>query len=303
MKVYLSENIDANAYKRLADKMTVIKNFEHPEDLDAIIVRRTNVTRKIIAKASKCKIIAMHGVGLDTIDLDAAYEYGLPVLNVPGESAQSVAELVVAYIMCLSRKFKIAQCGLQQGRYSSHGPAELIGTEIYGKTIGLVGFGNISKKVSIIMNTAFNCKVFVYSRNLSLSKAQKYNVERITSLSDLFSQSDFISISVPLTDETRNMINTNVLDNANPNLILVDTSRGGIINEKDLYLALLQNKISGAGMDVSVKEPMDPDNPLLMLENFMITPHIGSNTVEARRRVGNIVVNNVFKACGIEATA
>ena len=301
MKVYLSEAIDPGALERLARHFEIVADFDHPEELDAIIVRRVFLTREIIEKASKCRIISMHGVGLDTIDLAAAEEYGIPVVNVPGESAQSVAELAVAFMLALSRKLKKAEHGLLEGRYTCHGPAELIGSEIYGKTVGLVGFGHISRRVAEIMRTAFHCHILVYTLHFTAEQAIACGADRAGSLFELFEKSDYVSVSVPLSMQTRNMINGDVLSHAKPGLILVDTSRGGVLDEEALYNALSDGRIAAAGLDVSAREPMDAGNPLLALENCMVTPHIGASTADAKKRVGEAVVNHIFAACGIEA--
>jgi D-3-phosphoglycerate dehydrogenase len=300
MKVYLSESMDRQALDRLKAKAEIVDNFDHPEELDAIIIRRVALTREILEKATRCKIVAMHGVGLDTIDMDAAKEFGIPVVNVPGGSAESVAELAVAFMLAMGRKLKQAERGLAEGRYKGFGPAELTGVEVMGKKIGLVGFGHISRRVGEIMRTAFDCRILVYNPSLTEVKAAAMDVEKVEQLKELFALCDFVSISVPLKDSTRNMIDDEIFAHANPNLILVNTARGGIVDEEALYRALTQGKIAAAGFDVSVKEPMDRDDPLLKLENFMATPHIGASTPDAKRRVGNVVADNIFKAWGIE---
>jgi D-3-phosphoglycerate dehydrogenase len=131
-------------------------------------------------------------------------------------------------------------------------------------------------------------------------KEDAFNVKKIETIGELFATCDFISISVPLTDKTKNMIGDEVFDHANPKLILVNTARGGIVDEDALLRALTHGKIAAAGFDVSVKEPMDKDDPLLKLENFMATPHIAATTPESKSRVGNIVVDNILNAWGIQ---
>lgn len=300
MKVYLSESMDEGAVKRLRKYAEIVDNFDKAEEIDAFIIRRVLLTRDVLKRAKKCKIIAMHGVGLDTIDTDAAKEFSIPVVNVPGGSAQSVAEMAVAFMFALGRKLKQAEAGLIEGRYKNFGPAQLTGIEMLYKTVGLIGFGHISQKVAAIMQNAFECKILVYNPSLTPQKEARFNVKKTETVNELFAKSDFVSISVPLTDKTKNMISDDVFDCANEKLILVNTARGGIVDEKALYRALTQGKIAAAGLDVSVKEPMDKNDPLLKLENFMATPHIGASTPDAKKRVGNIVVDNIFNACGIK---
>ena len=300
MKVYLNELVAESVIERLQKHVEIITDLDHPEELDAIIVRQTPVTRELIEKAVNLKVIAMHGIGLDRIDVEAAKEHGIPVYNVPGVGAEAVGELAVTYIMALSRKLKRAQWGLEQGRYASFGPSELVGHELNGKTLGVIGAGNISMVVVRIMRNAFGVTVLAYDPYLTEERAESLEIEKIDNLNELFERSDFVSISVPLTNETRNMINEEVLSHAKKDLILINTARGGIIDEDALYNALQNGVMGGAGLDVTVQEPISKDNPLLTLDNFMCTPHIGGSTYESRERVGHVVVDNVFRALGIE---
>jgi phosphoglycerate dehydrogenase-like enzyme len=164
MKVYLSESMDEGAVQRLRKYAEIVDNFDQPEEIDAFIIRRVFLTREILQRAKKCKIIAMHGVGLDTIDTAAAKEFGIPVVNVPGGSAESVAEMAVTFMLALARKLKQAEAGLIAGRYKNFGPAELTGIEIQGKTVGLVGFGNISKHVAKLCRTGLTAKYLCTTR-------------------------------------------------------------------------------------------------------------------------------------------
>lgn len=296
MKVYLSEHIAPSAYERLRERFEIVDNFDCPEELDAIIVRRAHVTRDIIERAKKLKIISMHGVGLDTIDLDAAAERGVPVLNVPGESAESVAELAVAYIMALSRKLKAIDRGLSEGRFHHFGETALIGTELSGKKLGLVGAGHIASRVAAIMQAAFACQVYCYNPRKSTEQLAALGYQKVETLEELFHEMDIVSIHVPLTESTRNLISTSVFQNANPRLLLVNTSRGGIVDKKALCQALLHGQIKAAASDVFVSEPPEKEEPLLHLDNFIGTLHIGGSTDEALERVSNKAVDHVIEA-------
>lgn len=296
MKVYLSEHIAPSAYERLRDRFEIIDNFDHPEELDAIIVRRAHVTREIIQRAGKLKIISMHGVGLDTIYLEAAAERGISVMNVPSESAESVAELAVAYIMALSRKLKAIDRGLGEGRFHHFGETALIGTELYGKKLGLVGAGHIAGRVAAIMQAAFDCQIYCYNPHKSAEQLAAMGYQKADTLEELFHETDIVSVHVPLTESTQNLISTSAFRNANPNLLLVNTSRGGIVDEKALCDALIRGQIKGAASDVFVSEPPDKDDPLLHLDNFIATLHIGGSTDEALERVSNKAVDHVIEA-------
>lgn len=300
MKIYLNENIAKSAYNRLAERAKIVTNFEHPEELDAIMVRRVHVTREIIEKAVNLKVISMHGIGRDTIDVEAAKEHGIPVPNVPNQSMESVAELAVAQIMVLSRNMKKANIGICQSRYNSHAPIELIGNDIYGKTLGMVGIGRISLRIAEMMSAAFHVNLIGYDPFISKEKAGSLGIKKIDTVQELFSNSDYVNISVPLIDSTRNLISSSIFDGANPNLIMVNTSRGGIVDEKALYDALTNGKIKAAASDVFLSEPPKKNNPLVSLENFVATPHIGGNTKECLERVGNAAVDNLFAVIDAE---
>lgn len=294
MKIYLSENIAQSAYDRLASRGEIVTNFNHPEELDAIIVRRVHVTKEIIDRATKLKVISMHGVGRDTIDIAAAKQHGIPVPNVPNQSMESVAELAITQMLALSRNIKKANIGICENRYDCHGPEELIGNDIYGKTLGLVGIGRISLRISEIMSAAFHVNLIGNDPFVSEQKASSLNIKKVDTIEALFANADYVSISVPLTDSTRNLIGKSAFDSASPNLILVNTARGGIVDEEALYDALINGKIKAAAFDVFWSEPPKKDNPLVSLENFIATPHIGGNTQECLERVGNAAVDNLF---------
>lgn len=299
-KVYLNDHIAQSAVERLEKKVQIVNNFDHPEELDAIIVRQQFCPRNVIEKAKKCKIIQMHGVGLERIDTKAAQEFRIPVKNCPNGNAQSVAELVLALALALSRKLKFIDKGVQEGRFAEFGLPETVGNEVSNKTLGLVGSGKIARLVASLFKTAFNCKILCYNKYLSNEESQKLGFEKIDTLEELLKVSDIVSVHVPLTDETKKMFGPGIFDNANHNLLFINTARGGIVDETVLYEALTNGKIKAAAMDVFEKQPPETTNPLLRLENFIATLHIGGSTNEALERNGKTVVDNVFNALGIE---
>ncbi len=298
--VYLNEHISPNAVNRLKKHVKVVDNFDHPEEIDAIIVRQQYATKEIIDKVKNCKLIQMHGVGLERVDLEAAKNAGIPVKNTPGGNARSVAELSVGLMLALSRKINYIYEGIKKGKFTRFGMPETEGNEIYGKVLGLVGGGQIARLTAGIMTAAFGAKVLVYDPFLDEEKCKEFGFEKIATLNELFSKSDFISIHVPLLDSTKHMINKEVLDSSKPGLILINTARGGIVEENDLYEALVSGKVKAAGMDVFEEQPPKADNPLFTLDNFIGTLHIGGSTAEALERNGKIVVDNIFAALGIE---
>ena len=298
--VYLNDHISQNAVNRLKKHVRLVDNLDNPEEIDAIIVRQQYATKEMIDKVKNCKLIQMHGVGLERIDLEAAKNAGIPVKNTPGGNAQSVAELSVGLMLALSRKINYIYDGIKQGKFTKFGLPETEGNEIYGKVLGLVGGGQIARLTAKIMTTAFAAKVLVYDPFLEAEKCKALGFEKIETLNELFSKSDFISIHVPLLDSTKHMITKEVLDSSKEGLILINTARGGIVDENALYEALVSGKVKAAGMDVFEEQPPKADNPLFTLDNFIGTLHIGGSTAEALERNGKMCVDNIFEALGIE---
>lgn len=299
MTVYLSEHIAPSAYARLARHFTITDNFDHPEELCAIIVRRARVPRSVIAAAPKLKVISMHGVSRDTIDVEAAAEYGVPVPNVPGLSAESVAELAVSYILALSRQLKMVNTGLCAGRFDHFGATQFVTHEVRGKTLGLVGTGNIARHVADIMRGGFDARLLCWNPRRTADECAAMGYEKVETLAELFRRSDFVNVSVTLCAETVGLIGAPEFAAANPNLILVNTARGGIVDEAALYTALTTGQIRAAASDVFAHEPPDKDDPLIHLENFIATFHIGGSTEEALDRVSNRAVDHVFEYTGV----
>lgn len=298
--VYLNDHICLRAVERLRRQVRLVDNFDHPEEIDAIIVRQQYCTKEMIDKAVNCKLIQMHGVGLERIDLAAARARGIPVLSTRGGNAQSVAELTVAFILALSRKLPYIQEGVRKGRFASFGLPETEGTEVTGKTLGLVGCGQIAQRTAAMMQAAFQSRVLVYAPSKSAKYCAELGFEKADTLTELAAGSDFLSIHVPLTDSTRHMIDRTVLQSAKPGMLLINTARGGIVDEEALYEALTEGPLRAAAMDVFEEQPPRTDNPLLGLDNFIGTMHIGGSTKEALERNGKMVVDNVFRMLGIQ---
>lgn len=294
MNIYLSEYIAPSARRRIEAKCAIVDTFDHPEQLDGIIVRRAEVTGDILRRASKLRVVSMHGVGLDHIDVNTAKQLGIPVTNVPGQSAQSVAELAVSMMLALSRKLKYINSCVEAGKLTSFGETQTIGHEIWGKRIALVGSGHIAQRVATIMRLAFGCTILCYNPHKSARELADLGMTKIDTLDDLFAAADVVSVHVPLNHETEGMIGQRALAHAKPGLLLVNTARGGIVDEQALYHALCQGRIAGAACDVFTDGIPDPETPLLHLPNFISTLHIGGSTEEALERVGNKAVDNLF---------
>lgn len=300
MKVFLKDPITEKAYARLSSAVEIVTDFEHPEELDGIMVRTAKVPREVIENAPKLKAIVMHGVGLDSIDVEAAREFGVPVYNVPGQSAESVAELALCGIISASRFVKKANMGICRSRYMYHGKTDFQGHEVFEKTLGLVGAGRIAQLLARMMKAAFHVNVIAYDPYVPAEKLNEIGMKKVGTVEELFSQSDFVSVHVPLTEGTKKLISAAAFDAAKPGLFLVSTSRGGVVDEEALYEALSDGRVAGAAFDVFETEPPSAENPLVHLENFIATPHIGGNTEECLVRVGEEAVDHMLTALGLE---
>jgi len=302
MKVLVTDKLADEAIKLLKENGLEVKyeELDHDgilreiENYDAIIVRsRTKVTADIIEKGArgKLKVIGRAGIGVDNIDVNKATELGIKVVNAPTGSTKSVAELAFAHMLALARFIPKADSSMRRGEWLKK---QLRGIELYGKTLGLIGSGNIAQHMARIAK-GFGMNVLVYSPHCTDEKAKKMGAKR-ASLEEVLRESDFVSIHIPHTEETHHLLNKKNLSLMKPTAYLINCARGGIVNEEDLYELLKEGKIAGAALDVFEQEPPSPDNKLLKLENVTLTPHLGANTKEAQIKAGTICAEQVIKA-------
>lgn len=295
-KILICDEIDKEATERLKKFAEVetgkekLNNIEKLERYDCLIVRSaTKITKDIIEKAKNLKIIARAGVGLDNIDVDYAKERGIKVVNVPDSLTISVAEMVFASLLTLIRKISEADKSMKEGKWEKK---KFKGNEIYGKNFGIIGFGRIGRRVARIAN-AFNANVFAYDPLVTDEKIyEDLNVKRCNNINEILQQCDFITIHVPLTNETKNLINESNIKMIKKDAIIINTSRGGIINELAMIKALKNKLIGGACLDVFENEP-DPNPEFRNIENVILTPHIAGSTKEAQKRAGMGVVEQI----------
>lgn len=295
-KVLIADQIDENGINELKEVTEVIVQTDITsnglinsiKDFDAIIVRsRTKVTRKVIEASSKLKIIARAGVGVDNVDVEAATEKGIMVVNAPESASVTVAELTIGLILSLIRKISVADKSVKGGEWEKN---KFMGMELAGKTLGIIGMGRIGTQVAIRCK-AFAMNILVYDPYLSKIDASKMGVS-IVNLETLLRNADVITIHVPLTSETKHLISKDELNLMKENAFIVNCARGSIINEDDLYDALCEGKIGGTGLDVFENEP--PKNNLLLgLDNLVVTPHIGASTIEAQHDAALIVAKEI----------
>lgn len=262
------------------------------KEAEAVIVRTAIMDKSMIDSMPKLKIIAKHGIGTDNIDLGYAKSKGIIVTNTPTANMESVAELAVSLALACSRKVVCAH-DLTRNGLDKLAPKELTGIELGGKTAGLVGLGRIGQKVGSIFKNGFGMKLAGYDPYMSAEKAAELGIEKYENLSEMLEAADIVTISVPLTPETTNLIAAKELKLMKNTSVLVNTSRGKIVNEKDLYDALKNGEIMAAALDVFEIEPPKADNPLFSLSNFIGTPHIGAATEEALIRMGMTAVDEI----------
>ncbi len=249
-------------------------------DCEAIIVRTAKITAKILDAAPKLKILARHGAGYDGVDLEAARRHGVLVCTAGGANAISVAELAIFYMLYCSRNFKkVEKYYRQDYRFAKMGIPK---TELEGKTLGLIGVGNVGRLVAQKAAWGFNMTVLAYDP-FAPAELPEY-IQLTQDRDEVFRRSDYLSLHIPATEETIGSVGEREFSLMKPTAYLINTSRGSVVNEAALIQALRDGKIAGAGLDVLEKEPMDPQNPLLEMENVLTAPHIGGATQEAATR-------------------
>ncbi|ETP73077.1 phosphoglycerate dehydrogenase-like oxidoreductase [Lachnospiraceae bacterium JC7] len=248
---------------------------------DAIIVRITKMTREVFeAAAPNLKVLARHGAGYDAVDLQAAKDYGVKCLYAPVANSTSVAETAIMHMLYLSRNVTRLQKMLKVDFYDAKLKTHM--TTLNGKTVGIIGCGNIGSRVAKRC-LAMEMNVLCYDPYKPASEFPD-GVEVTRDLERIFKESDFVSLHAPNTSVTKNMVNKETLALMKPTAFLINTARGALVNEEDLYEACKNHQIAGAGLDAIAHEPILPDMPLSTLDNVLITPHVGGNSIEAALR-------------------
>ena len=272
-------------------KITPEQIKEKISNFNIVIVRsRTTITREMIEKADKCKIIARVGVGLDNVDQVAAKEKNIRVINAAEGAMNAVAELVLGFMLTLSRQTARGDRAIRNGQWLK---SELKGTELRGKYLGIIGLGNIGKRLGRLAR-ALNMNIIGYdvvpideefAKEVGLMKAD---------LDTLLQSSDYVSIHVPLLDSTYHLINAQKMATMKKTAKIINTSRGGVVDEDALYEAIKNGNLGGAALDVFEKEPAI-GNKLAELDNVILTPHIGAQTKEAQSLAANIIGEKIIQ--------
>lgn len=279
-----ASEIVCNPYER---PLTADELIPLLDGVDGYIAGVDEVSAKVVTKApSTLKVISRYGVGYDQVDIKACGQRGIVVTNTPGVNAESVADLAFGLMLSVARQIPYADGQTKEG-----GWPRITGIELYGKTLGIIGLGAIGKGVARRAN-GFSMRVLAYDPAIDKSFCRQWEVE-IASFEEVLSKSDFISLHLPLTERTKHIINSRTISMMKDGAILINTARGGLVDQQAVYQALKSGKLAGVGMDVFEVEP--PGNlPLFELKNVVVTPHMGSSTVEAIKAMANLAVKNLI---------
>jgi glycerate dehydrogenase len=270
------------------------KMAERIQDADILITKENPVGRDLIAAfPPQLKLLVEAGTGYNNLDIKAAREHGITVCNVPSYSSESVREMTIMFLLMLSSSMQVQAAMLERGdrsNFTDH--LRVPHNEVYGKTLGVIGEGHIG---SLVISTALNLgmNILVYTRT---PKENRTGVRHV-SLDELLAESDYISLHCPLSEATRHIIDADVLKKMKKSACLINTSRGALIDEKALYEALRSGQIAGAALDVQETEPLPEDSPLFTLPNVILTPHIGWKAADSRKRLIDIVRQNIEAYC------
>jgi len=256
-------------------------------EYDAVIVGADHMTAKVIEAGKKLKIICKHGAGVDNIDCEKAKEMGIPVTNVPATNSDAVADFAFGLILNIARKISANAFEVKRGKWNKD-----IGVDVCKKTLGIIGCGAIGRRVAK-RGQGFDMRVLGYDPYVKES-ANLSNIE-LVDLETLIKESDFISIHVPLTPDTRNLISSKEMHQMKKGAFIINTARGGIVDENALYQFLTNGHLGGAALDVTEQEPIQSDSPLLKLDNVIITSHIASYSKESLNAVSMACAKNIIK--------
>jgi D-3-phosphoglycerate dehydrogenase len=247
------------------------------EDADAVMVRMSRVTAADFARMKKVRIICKQGVGYDTVDVAAAKQRGIVVCRTPGVNSDAVAEIALALGLTVARRVTELDRRIRAGEKITR--PDFLAVETLGKTVGVIGVGNIGSRVARKWARAFDAKVIGFDPYV-----EKMECRKVEKLENLLNEADLVTLHVPLNDQTRHMISTREIAQMKKNAILVNTCRGGVVDEAALYAAMKSGHLFGAGLDVWDVEPPPRDHPLLTLPNVVATPHVAGNTFETQER-------------------
>ncbi|RQO67227.1 D-glycerate dehydrogenase [Pedobacter sp. KBW01] len=305
MKVFISGNIAPVGLKQLEEngititqwkenrQITAEELIEACKDHDALIsVGPNKLNAAFLNACSHLKVIALHSVGFDQVDVAAAKRLNIPIGNTPGVLSAATADTAFLLMLAVSRKAFFSCQKIIRGEWKNYEPSPELGIELNGKTLGIFGLGKIGLEMAKKCAAAYHMEVIYHNRSQNTEAEQEIGAKYV-SFEELLAKSDVLSVHTALTPETKGKFTFDVFSQMKSNAIFINTARGGIHNETDLIRALKEKVIWGAGLDVTNPEPMDKTNPLLSMENVAVLPHIGSATEETRAAMAKIIVQNI----------
>jgi len=277
------EVLEAAGQVRMAtatDEDTVMREIG---DIDGVVIRANGaITRRILEHAPRLKVVGRHGVGVDNIDLEAATDHGVQVVNTPLATVEPVAEHAIALMLALAKQVLLGDRLARSGQFAAR--LSIQGTEMAGKTLGVIGFGRIGRRVAQIGYHGLGMRV-LYADIVPSPEMEREIGARRVDLETLLGDSDYVTVHVPLLPQTARLIGADQFAIMKPTAFFVNTSRGPVVDEAALYAALAEKRIAGAGIDVFEQEPTPADNPLFALDNIIVTPHVASSSTEALRKM------------------
>lgn len=265
-------------------------------DADAIVTRLTPIDQALIAKGTKLKAIARHGIGVDNIDVEYAASRRIAVITTGNANSLSVAEHAIFAIGSLFKKIPLLDREMRKGNWGSRDKTGA--TEITGKCIGIVGLGNVGSNLARMAKYGFNMRVLVYDPFASAQAVESHGYEKLDELDELMKRADVVSVHVPLTAETKDLIDERRFQLMKPGSFIINFARGGIINEQALYQALTAGNVAGAALDVFEHEPPDIGNPLFQLDNIILSPHCSYFTEESRIKMSMHLAEKIEEVLG-----
>lgn len=262
---------------------------------DALLCTLTDaIDADFLSDSRHLDIVSQYAVGFDNIDVNAATALGIPVGHTPDVLTEATADIAFGLMIAVARKMIFMHKTIAKGEWGFFNPTGHLGLELKGKTLGIVGLGRIGMSVAKRCKAAYDMDILYYNRSANVQAEKTLGAKRV-SFEALLANSDIVSAHCALTDQTAGLFNREAFCQMKSSAIFINTARGGIHNEDDLVAALEENRIWGAGLDVTNPEPMRPDHPLLDMENVCILPHIGSATVEARNAMSVLAANNLIE--------
>lgn len=270
------------------------ERIEKARDADYILCSWTPISGAMIEAARGLRLIQKYGIGVDKIDLKAAARRGVPVCIAAGANAVAVAETAITLMLAIYKRLCLAHNSLRAGKWLKW-ELRTGCYELWGKTVGLIGGGNIGRAVAKRLSHGFECRVLYYDAFRLPPETEESLGMTYTPLEDLLRQADIVSLHLPLLPETKGIIGAKTLPLMKPTAVLINTARGGVVDEAALIDALRNRTIAAAGLDVFAKEPPDPDNPLLKMDNVVATPHNGGGTVDTMKRIVGHSFDNILR--------